>query len=143
MLDVIAKRKPFKTVDFMRLDEAKASDIKLNFISAKLRYQYSKIKIADTTGVQFVEFSEIAYIHSCSNYSVVVSTAGQHYTTSKTLKYWEEEINSSEFIRCHNSYLINKNEIRSIGYSENEIILKNGQRVRYSRSKKVILMNSL
>jgi len=142
-VDTLRNHTQPRKVDYLRIAGAKASDSRLSFISAKLEYEYSNIKVNTKDGIQLVPFSEIACIRSCSNYSIVVSTEGIRYTTCKTLKHWQGEINSQEFVRCHNSYLINRNEIRSINYYDRVVTLKNGCLVKYSRSKRALLVESL
>ena len=60
---------------------------------------------------------------------------------SKTLKYFEDALSESGFVRIHKSYLVNVNEIvKYVKGKGGSVILSNGQQVMVSASKKVALL---
>ena len=68
-------------------------------------------------------YSEIEYIESSNSKCILHRTDGNKYTIYKKLNDIEEEINHRAFLRCHQSYLVNMNKIKSV---ENDFTMKSG-----------------
>jgi two-component system LytT family response regulator len=103
---------------------------------ALLDYEYETLKIVEKSMIKFIRIKEITHISSNSNYSTIFLKGGQSILTSKTLKYWEKSIDSKFFIRCHQSYLVNRFAIRQF-HSKNRLIsLENNINIPMSRSKR-------
>lgn len=61
---------------------------------------------------------------------------------SKTLKYFEEALNKSGFVRIHKSYLVNVNEIsKYVKGKGGSVILNGGKEINVSASKKSNLLS--
>lgn len=73
-----------------------------------------------------INFDEILYIESIKDY-VNIKTANQEYIVLDTLKSLEQQLSESSFVRIHKSFIINVNQIKSLGakkvslFSEKEI----------------------
>ena len=66
-----------------------------------------KLRLPDREGLEFIDHEEIIYCQSNNNYATVFLSNGQERVISKTLKYIEERLPASSFVRIHHSYLIN------------------------------------
>ena len=77
----------------------------------------------------------IAYLKAESNYTYLFFKNGSSILISKTLKY-AEQIFGNDFIRVHQSYLINKNEVQCYNRVTGILTLNGGQNILASRSKK-------
>jgi two-component system LytT family response regulator len=79
---------------------------------------------------------QINYIEAQDDY-VMIYVNGAHYLKQKTLSYYENHLDSRDFLRVHRSYLVRLDQISKIESYEKStymIILKSGERVPVSRS---------
>lgn len=93
-----------------------------------------KLVIKNGRGIQFIPLEDIAYVVADNNYSKVILSEGGELLVSNTLKCFEKELRSFEFIRCHKSYLVNIeyiDELRCNG--ENKLRLSINQVIPVSR----------
>ncbi|HZV71011.1 MAG TPA: LytTR family DNA-binding domain-containing protein [Saprospiraceae bacterium] len=90
-----------------------------------------------------IPLMDVLYIRSESNYSRIFLKSGLQYYMSKTLKTWANEISDSDFLRCHRSFLVNKNEIIEIKRNVNQIVLRNGEIIPTSRRHQKNDVNAL
>ena len=77
-----------------------------------------------------LDISEITYIE-VQKENITIHTLNKTYQTKGTMNNIEKEINCSRFYRCHKSFLINLEHIKSI--KQYIAILENGQEVPISR----------
>ena len=76
----------------------------------------------------------------------MINSKGGKYLKEKTMKYFEQHLDSNTFIRVHRSFIININEISRIELFEKEsyiIKLKNGAQVKASSSGYKALKDAL
>lgn len=93
----------------------------------------SRISIPQRNGVKIVETNSISYLESSSNYTIIHFTQGDPFLDSRTLKVYQE-ILPKEFLRVHNSYIINTEEIVEYTVIDGHSLkLKNGSLVPVSR----------
>ena len=74
----------------------------------------SKILVATPNGHEHVFLDEIIYCQATGNYSRIFFQNGTSCLLSKTLKKISASLDSDVFLRCHQSYLINKKYISRI-----------------------------
>ena len=80
------------------------------------KYNYSDciyVKLNNSTS-RFIRLNEIASITSAGNYSEVLTLRKNRFLMLKTLKQWERELPDDNFIRIHNSSIINFEAIEKI-----------------------------
>ena len=100
----------------------------------KLETEYrSKIGFSTSDGTLIIRVIDILYLEAMGNYTRVHLSNGQNITVSKTLKSIEILLPTSSFRRCHQSYIINLDEV--IGF-KNAILLSNNILIPVSRRKK-------
>ena len=83
-----------------------------------------------------IRYFDIVMIEAESNYATIYLQNGTKLLTSKTLKHWQSQIKKNEFIRTHNSFLVNRNHIQSINKGIYQLHLTNGFEAKYSRRMK-------
>ena len=66
---------------------------------------------------------------------------GRKIIVSKTIKEYEATLPSNQFYRCHNSHIINVDNISRIYSKDNIIEMKNGDTIDISRRRKDGLLN--
>lgn len=77
-----------------------------------------------------LDISEITYIE-VQKENITIHTLNKTYETKGTMNNIEKEINCSRFYRCHKSFLVNLEHIKSI--KQYIAILENGEEVPISR----------
>lgn len=94
--------------------------------------------------IELIDYSNIVYIKSDSNYSVIFLEDGTSIIASKTLKQIEEIVNVQYFMRCHRSFLVNVSKIeRYIKEDGGFLILKNKTSIPVSGGKKELVFKRL
>ncbi len=72
---------------------------------------------------QSIKASEIIYMEKSINRTIITTTSGK-ISCTKTLDKMQDCL-PDNFVRCHRSFIINKNKIISIDKKEKEVILEN------------------
>ncbi|MGE0568180.1 MAG: LytR/AlgR family response regulator transcription factor [Bacteroidia bacterium] len=124
--------KPLDPIDFKEIMNRVIIDLKNESQNSDKR-----IKIQIASGSRWLHLYEIVRCEAEGNYAILHLKDKSRVVVSKTLKYVESNIiNSSNFIRVHQSHLINKSFIKSEIIQNNLIELTNGDLVPVSRSKR-------
>jgi len=97
------------------------------------------ISVKDGKDTHLVKVEHILYLEAKSNYSYIITKNKKTFFTSKTLKYWEERLPETLFIRSHKSFLININEIMALNVSENNIQMSDNCFLSVSRDRMKIV----
>lgn len=96
-----------------------------------------KIALASMEGLLFVSLDEIMYCESQDNYTQFFLIDGRRVMVSKTIKYFEEVLDSEKFFRVHRSNIINLKYIDKYVKGEGGfVVLKQGARIPVSRRRK-------
>lgn len=96
-------------------------------------FKTNKVIVAHSNGLKkIIKLAEITMITAQSNYSTITTVSCEQFFTSKTLKYWQKQINSSQFLRVHSSYLINLDEVEEFDISTKRIFMSNGSLAKLS-----------
>ena len=95
-------------------------------------------------GLQMIDVNSITCCASDSNYTVFILKNKKKITVSRTLKEIEEMLEEYSFLRVHNSYLVNLQEIdRYVKGEGGYLVMSDGSNIDVSRSKKETLLNKL
>jgi len=121
---------------FLRLQQMENpaySIVFINHISTKPRN--IKLKIDRVT--KCVPFEKIIRLEACSNYTrFYLSDIIKPVLTSKTLKYYVEQLSKDIFVRPHQSHLINRSFINQVNLKPKPyLILKGGNKISISRRR--------
>ncbi len=103
-----------------------------------------KIALPTTSGLEYVQISEVIRCESDSNYTRIFQDKVNPTLICRTLKEVEELLEGANFARIHHSHLINldhlKKHVRSDG---GYVVMSDGSEIAISRSRKGILDNLL
>lgn len=104
----------------------------------------ARIALPTMEGLQIIAVSDIIYCTSSSNYTILSLKNNHKLTISRTLKEIEEMLEAHQFLRIHNSHLVNLNEVRTYVRGEGgSVVMSDGASVDVSRSKKETLLKIL
>jgi two-component system, LytTR family, response regulator len=94
-----------------------------------------------SSGIQFVDSSEIELLESADNYVTLFTPTGE-YLVRRTLESFEEKLKPFGFLRIHRSRIINTSRVarlRSLRHGEYEMQLNSGRIVKSARSFRGVL----
>ncbi|MBK6524501.1 MAG: response regulator transcription factor [Crocinitomicaceae bacterium] len=111
--------------------------LKENFVKAK------RIALNTLEKIHIVNVEEILRCESNINYTMFYFTDGTKLLVTKTLKEFDNLLSGHNFIRVHQSHLINTNFIKEFLKSAGDIVMKDGTKVPVSTRKKQVLMDMI
>lgn len=103
-----------------------------------------RISVPSGSGVIFVNTDEIIRCEASGNCTYIILKNGKKLTANKSLKEYEESLAASQFLRVHQSHLINKMEV--IKYIKTEgfyVIMSDNSTVDVSRRRKSLIEKEL
>ncbi|MES2377074.1 MAG: LytTR family DNA-binding domain-containing protein [Bacteroidota bacterium] len=119
---------------------AKGKDHKLeNLIEYMMRGQKDVPKIALPTlkEIRYIKVDEIIRCEASDNYTTFYTTTGEQILVCKTLKEFAELLLLHEFIRTHQSHLVNLQFVKSLLKEDGGMLLMNdGVKIPISRQNK-------
>ena len=117
----------------------KKIDLLLNNVN-----RIDKIALPSLSGIEFVKLSDIVRCESDNNYTNFFLLDGGKIVVSKTLKEFEDMLESKGFFRTHKSHIINLNYLKKYIKGEGgSVIMEDGSEVLVSRRRKEDFMNVL
>lgn len=105
--------------------------------------QDSKLMVPTKEGVIFLKVNEIIRLESESNYTEFHLINNKKVLVAKTLKAYEEKLIPYNFMRVHQSHLINLAHMKEIDNGDNFAIMTDGSKVEISKRKKKEFMELL
>ncbi|MBL4668067.1 MAG: response regulator transcription factor [Flavobacteriales bacterium] len=101
----------------------------------------SKLVLSLHDNLQVVDLDELMFCESDKGYTTFYCSDDKKYLVSKTLKEFEERLSETNFVRPHQSFMVNLKFIDK--YEKSGIIyLKNGQKIPVSSRKKEHFLNT-
>lgn len=96
-----------------------------------------QLAISTLEGIYFVALDEIIHVDADSSYTKLFLINDEKIMSSKPLKYFEELLEDYDFVRIHQSHIINLKHIRRyIRGDGGQVIMMNGAEIEVSRRKK-------
>lgn len=98
--------------------------------------EHLRIVIKDGTEIRIIPTAEVEYIEAYGDY-VKICHKGKTHLKNKTMKYYEQTLSASQFIRTHRSYIVNIEQLTKIeSFEKNKYIaiLRSGKRIPISRN---------
>ena len=138
--------KPIDVDDFLEILNRLNVDVSFRKVNQKIdaflhnqrvRDSEKRITINTTRDCVILHVSDIVYCESTINYTTLVTKNNEKITSSKTLKKYEELLNSAGFYRVDQSYLVNLQYVKK--YTKGKpayAIMTNGIKIKVSLSKK-------
>ncbi len=102
-----------------------------------------RITIHHAKGIRIIEISDLDYLESSGNCTVLHFKNGHQYLDTRTLKVYEALL-PNFFNRTHRSYMVNLKEAREILHGDDQVvILKSGKSIPVSRERKKDLIEAI
>lgn len=104
-----------------------------------------RISVKNGTRIHLIPVDEISHIQACGDY-VSIFTASGEYLKEQTMKYFDEHLPASRFVRIHRSCIVNTEYITRIdffGKEHYQVKLKNGTPLKVSLSGYKVLKKQL
>ena len=92
--------------------------------------------VKEGSNIKIVPVHDILYIEAYDDY-VKIFTAKEMFLKKKTMSFYEQNLNPSQFVRVHRSYIISLSQLTKIEPSEKDSyvgLLKNGAKIPLSKS---------
>ena len=103
----------------------------------KTNKNVSSIGLPTMEGLDFVKVDAIIYCKSDGNYTQIHLQDGQQLLVTRKIKFLEEKLSQEQFVRVHNSYLVNLNCVKKyIKGRGGTLVMSNGDNVPVSVRKK-------
>ncbi|MGD1848832.1 MAG: LytR/AlgR family response regulator transcription factor [Salibacteraceae bacterium] len=110
----------------------------------KLRHRLEKVEAAEEApqklvistgkGLRRLDPNEVLYIKAEGNYSTLYLEQAERLTVTRLLKEFQNELPAPDFVRVHNSYLVNTARIREYRKAEGgHLIMENEAEIPISR----------
>lgn len=134
-----------KPVDPDDLEAAlhKAKHFKANPDSKK-GIKMTKISVPTRNGLIFIKLQDIVRLQSDNTYTYIHTKNERPLLITKTLKSFENSLKDSQFMRVHQSHIVNFDEVTE--YTRNDggfLILSNGDEVPLSRRNKHMIEKAI
>ncbi|WP_298755641.1 LytTR family DNA-binding domain-containing protein [uncultured Psychroserpens sp.] len=133
-----------------KVGEQLQSDSTQNYIADLFERLHKKNKnigsigLPTMEGLDFIKTEDIIYCHSDGNYTEIYLKDKQKLLVTRKLKFMEEKLEATQFVRVHNSYVINLNFVKKyIKGRGGTLIMSNGANVPVSVRKKNDFLDSL
>jgi len=109
----------------------------IQLLQRKHQKEFHRIALQSSKETRFVETDKIIRCESANNYTTFFLSTGEKIITSKPIFEYEELLEDYEFIRCHQSHLVNKRFIKSwIKEDGGYLLLDDLSQIPVSRQKK-------
>ncbi|NER12296.1 response regulator [Leptobacterium flavescens] len=112
------------------------------FRRSLLRYEKKKVDGPETICIKsygdyrFIEIADVEFLKADNNCTDFFMKNGNKISAFKTLKYFEQTL-PENFVRIHNSYIINTNRVSRIHFGKSKCSFKSSEQlVPFSRSYK-------
>ncbi|MEZ4917800.1 MAG: LytTR family DNA-binding domain-containing protein [Saprospiraceae bacterium] len=120
---------------------------KLDLLKETIRQPESlpkRISLNTQERIVIVEIAEIVRCEADSNNTRIILASGEQVYVTRTLKQFDQLFEKHDFLRVHQSHLLNTNYIQEYVKKDGGIlVLKNGHQVPVSLRKKAELMDLL
>lgn len=112
--------------------------------ATKRKQGKERIIINSTNNVQVIKVDDILYCQSNHSYTQFHLNNGKTIVATKTLKQYETSLNKKQFVRIHQSHLVNINYIDKYVKGEGgHLVLTNGTKLPVATRKREYLLREL
>jgi two-component system LytT family response regulator len=103
---------------------------------SKVPGDYHSLLIRKIRGAVRLQKRDILRMESKNNYTRIFLKNKKDVTASKTLKQFESALQHENFIRIHQSHLVNLKHIKKVNPREGSVVLSDGKKIRIARRQK-------
>lgn len=100
------------------------------------------IALNSVNNVRIINVRDIVYCKGDGPYTFFFFNNGEKILISKPLKFYEEILSAPNFLRTHQSYLVNRKYISGVKQSE-YLLLNNNEEIPISSRRKSFILNQL
>jgi len=105
---------------------------------------FEKMSISAVDGIYFVNIRDIVRFEAEDNYTHIFLNGGERITASRTIKHYEDMLQSMSFYRVHKRHVINLNYMRKFikgdgGY----LVMDDGKKIEVSRRRRPAFMEQM
>lgn len=96
----------------------------------------TRVVVKHLGAIKIIQTTDILYLEAYDDY-VKIYTHENVFVKKKTMSYFEQAFNQSQFVRVHRSFIVQVNQINKMEQSDKEnmvAILKNGTKIPLSKS---------
>jgi len=98
-----------------------------------------KLSLPSQKGALHLVLNQITHFEGERNYTFIHLSSGAKVLSSKNLAYYENLLDDNIFFRCHRSFLVNREYIKSL--NTDVFVLKSDLQIPISRRKKLLARN--
>lgn len=102
-----------------------------------------KLSISSVNGYEFVSLSEIMWCKSEGSYTIFYLSDKTRITSSRNIGYYEDIMNTADFIRISNSVIINFRFVKSYSRNQGNLTLSDGTELPISIRRKSEFLEKL
>ena len=98
--------------------------------------QQNRLVVKTGTKVKIIPLHDIHYLEADDDYVKVITAEGQ-YLKNRTMQFYEDTLDSQQFVRVHRSYIVHVNQITRIDPYQKEsylAVLRNGKQIPVSKN---------
>lgn len=101
----------------------------------KIAAENTKLSITTIAGTQLIDKCCISHFNADGSYTEIILTNGKSITASKSLKFFENQIeHHSKFMKIHKSTIINVDHVIGLDRTENNVIMINDVKLSIARA---------
>jgi two-component system, LytTR family, response regulator len=96
----------------------------------------TRIVVKEAGNIKIIPINEVLYLEAYDDY-VKIFTAKEMFLKKKTMNYYEQTLESNQFVRVHRSYIIQLSQLTKLEPAEKdtyEAVLKSGTRIPLSKT---------
>ncbi|HRN56044.1 MAG TPA: LytTR family transcriptional regulator DNA-binding domain-containing protein [Agriterribacter sp.] len=98
--------------------------------------QHSRVVVKSNGKIKIIPVHDIQYLEAADDYVKIHTASGTHLK-NKTMQYFEQLLDTRQFVRTHRSYMVNIQQVTRLDPYEKEhyiAVLHNGQKVPVSKT---------
>ena len=105
---------------------------------------FEKMSISAIDGIYFVSIKDIVRFEAEDNYTHIFLENGERITASRTIKAYEDLLQSKNFYRVHKRHVINLNFMRKfIKGDGGHLVMDDGKKIEVSRRRRPAFMEQM
>lgn len=122
---------------YMKIRHVNNIQPRLEILNHSLKNHFDKISLPSNDGLMIVEIKDIVRLEAAGNYSSVFLASSENIIVTKTLNQFEDILTGLDFIRIHNTHLINLRYVRKYKRGQGgTVTMTNGVTLAVSRTRK-------
>ncbi len=96
----------------------------------------NRVVVKQGANLEMIPIDEVCYFEASDDF-VFIHTKDKRYMKSRTMKYFQSQLDGSQFVRIHRSYIVNVSKIIKLEQYEKDnhiVVIENKIKLRVSKS---------